>query len=169
MIDSAIPKPIYALGRISFIVKSSDAAFERELTKLLPRPRSTPDTIHEIRTGSDLRVLISDILGRHAGCLWIDAACLLSPHGQKVLIAGHSGAGKSTTTALALALRYGWKVLAEDVTLIDLQADAVIVFAAPFSLKAGTVKLLQESIAMVPAPVVFGEWVSMNDMCAEAD
>ncbi len=160
------PKAIYTLGRISFIVKSADAAFERELARLLPRPRVTPDTIHEVQTGSDLRELISDVLGRHTGCLWIDAACLLSPHGKKVLISGHSGAGKSTT-ALALALRYGWKVLAEDVTLIDPQTNTVIVFASPFSLKAGTLEQLRESISMSPDPVVFGEWVSMNGMSAE--
>src|SRR5260370_19475284 len=162
------PKAIYTLGRISFIVKSADAALERELARLLPRPRVTPDTIHEVQTGSDLRVLISDILGRHTGCLWIDGACLLSSHGKKVLISGHSGAGKSTT-ALALALRYGWKVLAEDVTLIDPQTNTVIVFASPFSLKAGTLKLLQESISMVPDPVVFGEWTPMSGMCADGE
>ncbi len=166
MTDSAIPKPVYTLGRISFTVESADAAFERELARLLPRPRVTPDTIHEVPTGSDVRELISDILGRHSDCLWIDAACLRSPHGKKVLISGHSGAGKSTT-AMALALGHGWKVLAEDVTLIDPQTNTVIVFAAPFSLKAGTIELLQESIRMTPEPVVFGEWVSMNGMSAE--
>jgi len=168
MIDPLILRPTYQLGRISFTVKSSDEIFERELARLLPRPRGTPDTIHEIQTGGEVRELISDILGRHAGCLWIDAACLLSPRGKKVLISGHSGAGKSTT-ALALALGYGWKVLAEDITLIDPQTNTVIVFASPFSLKEGTLELLQESISIVPDPVVFGEWTPMVGMCAEGE
>jgi len=166
MIDWTVLKPIYSLGRIPFIVKSPDAAFERELARLLPRPRLVPDTIYELWTGNDVRGLISDILARHAGFLWIDAACVLSPQGHKVLIAGHSGAGKSTT-ALALALRYGWRVLAEDLTLIDPQTNNIVVLATPFSLKAGTRELLEETIAMVPEPVVFGEWVPMNNMHAK--
>ncbi len=164
---SADPRPVYRLGRISFTVNSADAAFELELARLLPRCRVNSEPIYEL-AANDVRGLLSKVLELHEGYLWISAACLFSPQGHKVLISGQSSAGKSTTT-LALALRYGWKVLSEDLTCIDIRANKIIVFATPFSLKTGTLELLQDTVAMLPESVVFGEWVPMSNMHAEGE
>jgi len=158
---------VYRLGRVSFTVDSADAAFELELTRLLPRCRVGAEMIHDL-AADDLRGLLAKVLELHPGYLWISAACLLSPQGHKVLISGQSSAGKSTT-ALALALRYGWKALSEDLTCIDVRRNKIIAFATPFSLKSGTLELLEDSIAMVPETLVFGEWVPISDMHAEGE
>lgn len=161
-------RPIYQLGRVSFTVKTEDVQFEQELIKVLPRCKIAPETIVEIKVENDFRSLVSTVLKLHEQYLWLSAACVLSPQGQKILISGHSSAGKSTT-ALALAMRYGWKVLSEDLTCLDLQTDRLIVFATPFSLKTGTVNLLKQTIAMVPEPVVFGEWVPLSNTHGEGE
>ncbi len=161
-------QPLYRLGRISFVVKSADAGFQNELARLLPACRVAPEVIYEIESDGNFRQLVGEILGLQSEYLWLSAACVVSPAGHKVLISGNSSAGKSTTV-LALALRYGWKVLAEDLTCIDLHTGRIISFATPFSLKKGTVELLQETISMVPEPVALGEWVPQSDLHAHGE
>lgn len=163
----AAGKPVYRLGRISFTVDNSDAAFEPELARLLPRCRRGSEPIHEL-AATDVRGLLSKVLELHAGYLWISAACLLSPQGHMVLISGQSSAGKSTT-ALALALKHGWRVISEDLTCIDIHAGTIVVFASPLSLKIGALELLQNTIAMLPQPLVRGEWVPLSNIHAEGE
>jgi hypothetical protein len=157
--------PTYALGRVAFTVTSSNAAFERELARLLPRPHTAPDTIHAFSVESDVRAVIRAVLAFHRDCRWIHAACLRSPEGRTVLLAGRSGAGKSTT-ALALALGFGWKVLADDLTLIDPATNAIVALAAPFSLKGPAPALLHEAIGTAPGPLVLGEWFRIDELYA---
>src|ERR1700722_506057 len=134
---------VFHLGRVVFSVANCQSDFQKTLDILLPHhanPESLKEEdIYEVNTGctQDIRGLLTHILKRHLGCIWIDAAALIAPNGKKVLIVGQSGAGKSTTT-MALALRYGWKVLGEDLVLLDQKTDQIINFASPFSLKKGT-------------------------------
>jgi len=171
---SAVKKTAYALGKICFSIDNCDPEFERDLEILLPHsnnPDLSEEDIIEIRTGceKDVRGLLNHILKRyHSGCLWIDAACLISPAGKRVLIAGRSSTGKSTTT-MALALGHGWKVLAEDLTLFDLKADRVLKFASPFSLKTGTKELLENTVGRSPEPVLRSEWAPMNELASTED
>jgi len=163
--SSPASAPIYTLGRVAFTVNSPDAAFERALTRLLPRPRTDPDTIHAFSVESDVRALIREVLAYHRDCRWIHAACLRSPEGRTVLLAGLSGAGKSTT-AVALALGFGWKVLADDLTLIDRATNAVVAFATPISMKGAAPALLREAIGQAPGPLVLGEWFRIDELYA---
>jgi hypothetical protein len=156
---------IYALGRVAFTVKSPDAAFERALTRLFPRPRTAPETVHAFSVDNDVRAVIREVLAFHRDCRWIHAACLRSPEGRTVLIAGLSGAGKSTTAA-ALALGFGWKVLADDLTLIDRATNAIVAFATPISLKGPAPMLLREAIGRAPGPLVLGEWFRIDELYA---
>jgi hypothetical protein len=163
--SSPASAPIYTLGRVAFTVNSPDATFERELARLFSPPRTTPATIHTFSVKDDVRAVIAEALTFHSDYRWIHAACLRSPEGRTVLLAGRSGAGKSTT-ALALALGFGWKVLGEDLTLIDRATNAIIGFATPFSLKGPAPTLLREAIGTEPGPLLLGEWFRIDELYA---
>ncbi len=62
-----------------------------------------------------------------------------------------------------------WKVLSEDLTFIDLKANKVLRFATPFSMKSGTLALLQESIGKAPSEILLDEWVPIEGMQAEKE
>jgi len=164
--DKSKSTPVYKLGRISFAVEGCNQSFRTELDTLLPQSEEQAQEI--VQSPSTLRTLQNQIYEMHDDCLWMDAGCLLTPDGKKVLIIGRSGAGKSTTT-MALALAYDWKVLAEDILLIDYKKDILITFGAPFSLKPGTLELLQDSIGRVPEPIINGEWSPLGPMVAPRD
>ncbi len=156
---------VYKLGRIAFSIENGAAPFLDDLEILLPRcSEANAGEIHQVRS-NDLRDLQNHIFELHAGCLWLDAGCLITPSGKRVLIVGRSGAGKSTTT-MALALAYDWKVIAEDILLIDFNKDELITFGAPFSLKPGTKELLRDSIGKVPDPIIKLEWSPLGKMSA---
>jgi hypothetical protein len=166
-------KTIFKLGRLTFSVTNCDSTFAATLEKLLPAGNPLerqPADVFDIKTGcnSELDALFSYIRGRHRDCVWIDAACLVSPMGAKVLLVGPSNAGKSTT-ALALALAFNWKVLAEDITLIDYQSDKILSFPTPFSLKPGTAKIVQEATGKSLGDIFNDQWLPLGDMaCNEA-
>lgn len=161
--DKSKSTPVYKLGRIAFAVEGCNQSFRTELNTLLPQSEEQAQEI--VHSPSTLRTLQNQIYEMHDDCLWLDAGCLLTPDGKKVLIIGRSGAGKSTTT-MALALAYDWKVLAEDILLIDYKNDVLITFGAPFSLKPGTLELLRDSVGRVPEPIVGGEWSPLGTMVA---
>ena len=149
----------FRLGRTCFRVVGAEAASLRGwLDVLLPACSSPTDKVVEISGVQDLRSLLNEVLRYHDGLLWLDAACLVSPAGRTVIIAGRSGAGKSTI-AIALAFEYGWTVLSEDLVLIDPFDSKIVSFASPFSLKPGTIDLLTSSIGNIPHPIVDREWV----------
>jgi hypothetical protein len=150
---------------VAFTVTSPDAVFERAVRQLFPRPRTAPATIHAFSVEGDVRGVIAEVLALHRDCRWIHAACLRSPEGRTVLLAGRSGAGKSTT-ALALALGFGWKVLSDDLTLIDPATSAIVGLATPFSLKGAAPALLGEAIGREPGPLVLGEWFRLDELYA---
>jgi hypothetical protein len=161
---------LYKLGRLVFSVQACDEEFVRDLDRLLPN-HAVPAADHEVlelNTGctQDMRALLNHILKKHRGALWIDAGCLISPAGKLVLIAGRSSSGKSTLT-MALALKYGWKVLAEDILLIDWQNKRVMSFASPFSLKSGTRALLRDSIGLEIGEPILKEWIPLGALAAK--
>ena len=173
MATKTVSSPVFELGRVRFRVKDCEVEgnFKRDLSLLLPHSRSQyeneEDIVEVSVNGADLRAVVNDILKRHDDCLWADAACLLSTNGKKFLLVGASSSGKSTTS-MALALGFGWKVLAEDVTLIDPATNEVLRFPSPFSLKSGTAELLRQSVGSTPDPILLGEFFPMNSVAAES-
>lgn len=164
MVNETKTKSIYQLGQVSFSIHECDLAFEAQLDAILPKMPSEKcknAASEEIRLGwaTDVRALINRILKKHDKCIWLEAACLISPSGKKVLLSGKSGSGKSTT-AFALALKYNFTVLANDITLLDPATDEIIRFASPFSLGAETLELVRGTTDIEAGPIILGEWVA---------
>jgi len=166
VISETAVKPIYKLGNIIFTVRNCDPSFERTLENLIPQVTDAElnaDEVPEISMGciQDVRELINHVLKKHPNCIWVDAACAVSPFGPKVLLSGQSGAGKSTM-AMALALGFHWKVLSEDITLIDVERDEIVNFASPFSFKAGTAELLANTVNADIKDLILNEWMPQD-------
>lgn len=142
--------PTYQLGQVKFAVTNCDELLEEELRNCLPICRENTaehTTFYDAKKDSIKNIvdLINHIHKRHEGTLWILGAGVVSPSGRKLLIAGPSHTGKSTT-ALALVLGFGWKVLSEDITHIDITEKAIINFASPFAVKRGTLTSIQNAL-----------------------
>lgn len=157
-------KPLYRLGRAAFKLTHADAEFEPVVSRLLQHCENeqiTKEQICDVQMGLSLNIgeCINQMVAQHVNCLTIEAACLVSPAGQKVLISGVSNSGK-TTTALALAFAHGWKVASENTTIIDPEKDQIISFAAPFNLKPGTRDLLGAAKIILPG-FILREWYPM--------
>ncbi len=157
---------VYRLGRIAFSLEDASADFLEDLDALLPKYSvESNEKVESIPAVTDFRSLQNYIFKRHDGCLWLDAALLITPQGKNVLIVGKSGAGKSTT-AMALALAYDWKIASEDILLIDTLTNKALTFGAPFSLKIGTAALLQKTVNITPQPILKNEWFPLGKMVA---
>ncbi len=152
----------YQLGRVVFTLKNCDPKYEEALARLLPHfeGAQVPADRHEVNTGcsKDVPVLI-----RHTGtvhhqkqCVWIEASCVISPNGKRVLIAGPGKSGKSTTT-VALSLAHGWKVLAEHYCVVDYNNSRLLKFLAPASLDDKSIEVLKR-IDAVPEVTLELEW-----------
>jgi hypothetical protein len=149
--STILEAPIFRLGDISFRVTTCDPAYLEKLTSVLPIcADGAPDQdTYDISLGcnQDLRALSNHIFKRHSGYLWINAACLQTHDGKKVLICGSPGTGKSTLS-LALCLSHGWRVFSEDITLIDINGDRLVTFGSPFSVREGTSELVTNSMGV---------------------
>ncbi|HEY9791901.1 MAG TPA: hypothetical protein V6D22_15960 [Candidatus Obscuribacterales bacterium] len=114
-------------GAMLIVVKLSDFQCDEEFSS-----RSLQD---------QRSLMISGLLRRlyecHVDCIWMDAATVRSPNDKLVLLAGPSCAGK-TTLALAMSLARGWKILSEDITLIDPVRNDVLACPTPSGMRAGT-------------------------------
>lgn len=106
-----------------------------------------------------LIALLDRCLADHAGYLWIDASALLTPQGSLVLLSGPSHSGKTTLT-LSMALAHNWKILAEDIVLIDLQTGLLAPFARPLSLRADTADKIKEATGLDVGSFVLDGWLT---------
>jgi hypothetical protein len=168
MLESTKTRPVYKLGRTNFAIRNCDPEFEQKLDGLLSGCKVTEasddddDDVDEINTGctKNVRELINHVLRKNSRCVWIGAACLVSPGAKQVLIAGESGSGK-TTLCVSLARAHGWKVLSEDVVLIDPETLKILSVGMPFAIKHGTYKMLSEGMGITPE-LVDGQWYPLG-------
>jgi hypothetical protein len=158
-------KKTFALG--SFKFKLADEANHIE-TLFLEARQSDDAPIELLDNQGGVRGIVNVALKRHENCIWLDAGVLVAPNGKRVMFAGASSAGKSTLTT-ALAFGHGWKIIAEDVALIDIESDRFVVFASPLSMKAGTVDRLAKVLGKAPGPLFFNEWIPLGDLAATTD
>lgn len=103
--------------------------------------------------------LLDRCLADHSGYLWIDASALLTPQGSLVLISGPSHSGKTTLT-LSMALAHKWKILAEDIVLIDLKTRFLAPFARPLSLRSDTASKIQKATGLDVGSFVLAGWLT---------
>jgi hypothetical protein len=79
-------------------------------------------------------------------------AAVLEKNGRAVVLPGDPGAGKSTLTA-ALMLS-GWRLLSDEITLIDREDGLLVGLARPVSLKNASIDVIQQAFpdAVIGAP-----------------
>jgi HprK-related kinase A len=80
-------------------------------------------------------------------------AAIVERHGSAMILAAPPGSGKSTLTA-ALVAR-GWRLLSDEITLIDPKNGRAVPIARPISLKNESIELIRSWLAdAVVGPVV---------------
>lgn len=94
-------------------------------------------------------------------CIALDAAALVAPASDSqsplVLLAGVSGAGKTTLT-VSMAVLHDWKVLAEDITFIDIESAAVYPVRHPFSMRPSWRETISEATDTLLPPYLVDDW-----------
>lgn len=154
----------FQFGRCRFAVEANDQeAIAWIGSKFLPCSQALPDAevivvekLAQWQGSADIdsktpqeqrSLMVSGLCKRlydnHADCIWMDAAALCAPDGRLVLLTGPSCAGKSTL-ALGMSLVHGWKILSEDITLIDPERRTVLACPAPSGIRAGTAERLTD-------------------------
>ncbi len=68
-------------------------------------------------------------------------AAVLERNGRAVILPGFPGAGKSTLAA-ALALR-GWRLLSDELTLVDLESGLIVPIPRPISIKNKAIEIVE--------------------------
>ena len=181
MINAAV-ESTFALGNFVFRLRCSDWELLNSVSKILPSMHNSPEfqmdapftdidlnipvdigggqIVDLRRVDSSLAIgyILDTALKFHEHLLWLEGATLLDGSGRLVMLCGGTHSGK-TTLALALHLQFGWKVVSEDLTLIDPQDSQIVPFPRPLSLRAGTAERIAEAVGTAPGKRhTQGEW-----------
>ncbi len=180
-------KQTFILGYYRFCLQSQCKSLLESLAHLLPtiewqindsdfegQDSHQVDTVDldspvQIETGERLNLsslsaahsvayLIDRALKFHQGLIWLEAAALVDRKGNLVLICGSSQSGK-TTLSLALAASLDWKIVSEDLILIDKMTAQILPFARPLGLREDSFDRIVEAVA--PVKLIAGnsaEW-----------
>ena len=92
-------------------------------------------------------------IAQHAHHYLLLHSAVLEKNGKSIILPAQSGSGKSTLCAL-LALN-GWRLLSDEMALINLKTNQLHALARPISLKNESIKVIQNQ----PQNTVFGEIV----------
>lgn len=107
--------------------------------------------------------LITDAYRYHDGHLYIDGCAFMTNRSELVLLAGASHAGKTTLT-VAAAGKLGWKIISEDLVLIDSSLTHIVPFVHPLSLRVGAQDLIMEATGIPPSGLYLDRWLVCPDM-----
>lgn len=92
-------------------------------------------------------------IAQHAHHYLLLHSAVLEKNGKSVILPAQSGSGKSTLCAL-LSLN-GWRLLSDEMALINLENDQLHALARPISLKNESINVIQNQ----PCETIFGEVV----------
>ncbi len=92
-------------------------------------------------------------IAQHAHHYLLLHSAVLEKNGKSVILPAQSGSGKSTLCAL-LALN-GWRLLSDEMALINLESHQLHALARPISLKNESIKVIQNQ----PCETILGEVV----------
>lgn len=163
----------FALGNFAFRLKSRSQAVLDGARKLYLSTCSdsqyhvfdldlvVQDTDEE--RANRLRALTTDAYRYHSGHLYIDGCALVTEHSELVLLAGASHAGKTTLT-VATVEKLGWKILSEDLVLIEPSLAGVVPFTNPLSVRPGSLKLIADATGMTPPNLYLDRWLARDEM-----
>ena len=135
---------------------------------ILPHGKIPDVPIFRCASAAEIRYVVNEILKLNSDCLWLRAAFLIAPNGKTVLLAAPPSVGK-TSLSLALAFKSGWKIIADDVVLIEPVSKHVLSVRLPFSIKAGSADLLGATFATMAGDLLYEEWLSSKAIIEEVD
>lgn len=93
----------------------------------------------------------------------MDGCALVTKGSQLVFLAGASRAGKTTMT-VAAAQKLGWKIISEDLILIDPALSRIVSVVHPLSLRPGAQQLIAEATGLPPVSLYLDRWLACPDM-----
>ena len=102
-----------------------------------------PDHNQYVYEQDVIRMIIMRAMKSQEQHVWIDAAVLLTDSNKLVMLTGESHSGKTTTT-LALSLALGWKIVTEDIALLDMHSGQMLTLVTPLSIREGTLNSVRE-------------------------
>src|SRR5262249_32235391 len=85
-------------------------------------------------------------IANHAHQYLMIHAAAIERHDRRALLPGSSGAGQSTLCA-ALVGRGGWRLLSDELTLIDLASGMIVPIARPISLKNESIAVIRDFLS----------------------
>lgn len=170
---SALAHQVCRVGRYRFRITSANPELLQQTVTVFPVDDDQtspcdlidldlPNTFFEQPERTDepvsaIKRVISQAEAAHEQHLFFDACCLITPKNQSVFMAGKSFAGKSTLAA-ALLSASSWKVVSEDIVLLDQERGEVIPLTCPISLRQTAPAILRECTGVEVAPFLFGRW-----------
>lgn len=135
--------------------ETSETTIVQNLDAPLPNMQEPLSMLAARNAGAVVDWVISNAFQSLAGSLWLDGSALVGRSNRKCLLVGPSHSGKSTLS-LALTLRGIGKIISEDISFVNGDAE-LVPFIVPVSLRPNSIKLLQQTCNF-DGEVVFDEW-----------
>lgn len=160
---------IYELGGTHFRLANYVPELASQIEALFPLAQSDPtggDVITlDLADFRDVRSMIDHLLRLMPERIWIAAATLISPANKILMLCGRPSSGKTSLTAI-LAFKYRWRIIAEDVTLIDYAQNELVSLQSPLSMKPGACARWCRLAGVEEPPMLFNEWIPTAEHAA---
>jgi hypothetical protein len=119
--------------------------------------------------GSAVRQIVVTVIAQHSKNLYVEGAAILNRANELVLLVGTTRAGKSTLSA-ALTLGLGWKILTEDLVILDLSNKYILPLNFPISLRPGAKELIEAAIGLrVQTKGESDVWMPIEASCVKTE
>lgn len=142
----------FGMSEVRESVQPVDVDLDEKLNSMAQRPFELINS----NFASAIDWLLANALQAQRDLLWLDAAALIAPNGRTFVLTGPSQSGKSTL-ALAMAEMRQWRIISEDITFYDEDAQKLVTFRAPISLREGGLQELAK-LGARPRDLIGGQW-----------